>query len=120
MKCRLNDGRSKKLAQAVKGQLSCEGEEFTAARQRVEEELQRIGPIIDNLLDNITPTNREFVDKRLAELTRQRQQLEALRQCIQRIHVNRLQPAIKLQLSLVPASNMKATGEIIKEVHVVS
>jgi len=70
-----NDGR-KKLAKLVKEQIGTEGDELTSAKERAEEELERIGTIINNLLDNITETNREFVDQRLAELTKQRQQLE--------------------------------------------
>ena len=50
--------------------------ELTATRQRATDELDRIGTIINNLLDNITSTNRQLVDNRLAELTRQRQQIE--------------------------------------------
>ena len=49
---------------------------MAGARRRAKDELTRISQIIDNLLDNLTETNREFVDKRLNELNRQRQQLE--------------------------------------------
>jgi DNA invertase Pin-like site-specific DNA recombinase len=66
----------KKLAEAVKKQVGSEGKEFTTARQRAQAEQERIGKIIDNLLDNITPTNREYVDQRLHELKQQSQQLE--------------------------------------------
>ena len=57
-------------------QIGTEGDELTSAKERAEEELERIAVIINNLLDNITEANREFVDQRLAELTKQRQQLE--------------------------------------------
>ncbi len=69
------DGR-KKLALAVKQQMGSEEQDVKAARERAEEELERISGIINNLLDNITPANREFVDQRLMELTKQRRQLE--------------------------------------------
>ena len=69
------DGR-RKLGKAVKEQLGSEGEHYDAARTRAEEEQQRINGIINNLLDNITSTNREHVDHRLNELTNQRRELE--------------------------------------------
>jgi len=78
------DGR-RKLAEAVKAQIGSETEDLAAARQRAEEELQGIEPIIDNLLDNITETNREYVDKRLNELKTQRQQLEARLKALDRL-----------------------------------
>ncbi len=72
----LDKGGRKKLAEAVKLQVNFEGKELIAARQRAQAEQERIDKIIDNLLDNITPTNREYVDRRLNELKQQRQQLE--------------------------------------------
>ena len=149
------DGR-RKLAEAVKAQIGSEVEDFVAARQRAEEELQRISPIINNLLDNITSTNREYVDKRLLDLNQQRQKLEArleeldrlalsqaeinnivadamkfistleftlsqglpqeklvaLRQCIERILVDKPTGIIKMRIRLVPAGNLQATGEL--------
>jgi hypothetical protein len=67
----------RKLTEAVKEQMGSEREDFAEARQRAEAEQQRLTQTINNLLDNITPTNREFVDGRLKELTEQRHQLEA-------------------------------------------
>jgi hypothetical protein len=72
----LEKGGRKKLAEAIKIQVNFEGEELVAARKRVQAEQERIGKVINNLLDNITPTNREYVDQRLNELKRQSQQLE--------------------------------------------
>ncbi len=69
-------GRSK-LARAVKEQIGSEAEEFVAARKRARKELSKVKKIINNLLDNITSTNREFVDQRLTELKQQKQQLQA-------------------------------------------
>ena len=66
----------KKLAEAIKMQVNFEGKELVAARQRAQAEQEKIGKTIDNLLDNITPTNREYVDQRLNELKQQKQQLE--------------------------------------------
>ena len=112
--------------------------------------------IIDNLLDNITETNREFVDHRLKDLTTQRQHLEArleeldrltatqaeiqsivaealkflsgldftlrrglpqeklvaLRQCIERIHVNQPGREVKITLRSVPCGNLEAKQEL--------
>jgi hypothetical protein len=73
----LNKGGRKKLAEAIKVQINFEGEELVAARQRAQTKQKRIDQIINNLLDNITSTNREYVDRRLNELKKQRQQLEA-------------------------------------------
>ena len=56
--------------------MGCDNEELLAARDRAEEEHQRIGSIVNNLLDNLTADNREFVDGRLKELNDQRKQLE--------------------------------------------
>ena len=145
-----------KIAEIIKQQTGAEKEDLAAARQRAEDELNRISEIIENLLDNITETNREFVDKRLNELNNQRQQLEqrleeldrlsisqveiqatvadsikfissleftlhkglpqeklvALRQCIERIWINKPSGNIKLAIRLVPVGNLQATQEV--------
>ncbi len=67
----------RRLTGAVKEQMGSEREDFAEAKKRAEADQQRLAQTINNLLDNITPTNREFVDGRLKELTEQRQQLEA-------------------------------------------
>jgi hypothetical protein len=72
----LGKGGRRKLAEAVKTQIGSEAEEFIAARKRAQRELNRVERIINNLLDNITSANREFVDRRLNELKQQKQQLE--------------------------------------------
>ena len=64
------------MAEAVKAQIGSEAEEFIAARKRAQWELNKINKTINNLLDNITSANREFVDQRLNELKQQKQQLE--------------------------------------------
>jgi 4-aminobutyrate aminotransferase-like enzyme len=51
-------------------------EDIVSARQRAQAELENISKVINNLLDNITETNREHVDKRLNELTIKKQQIE--------------------------------------------
>ncbi len=151
----LDKGGRKKLAEAVKTQVNFEGEEFAAARQRAQNEQEKIGEIINNLLDNITETNREYVDRRLNELKQQKQQLEvrfeeldqlslsqaeidsivtdsmqflsgleftlrqglrqeklvALRQCIEKIWIDKPAGSIKLTIRSVPVGNLQATQE---------
>ena len=128
---------------------------MVAARQRAQTEQKKIGKIINNLLDNITETNREYVDRRLNELKQQRQQFEArleelgqlslsqaeidsivtdsmqflsgleftlrqglpqeklvaLRQCIEKIWIDKPAGSIKLAIRSVPVGNLQATQE---------
>jgi len=149
------NGREK-MARAVKEQIGSEGQDLNKARERAEAEKERISVIINNLLDNITSTNRQYVDKRLDELKKQRQQLEdrleelerlslsqaeidnivteamqflgglnftlhqglpqeklvALRQCIEKIWVNKPAGETKLALCQVPAGNLQDTVEV--------
>ena len=72
----LGKGGRRKLAEAVKTQIGSEAEEFVTARKRAQQELDKNQATINNLLDNITSANREFVDKRLEELKQQKCQLE--------------------------------------------
>jgi len=84
----LAPGGRRKLAQAVKAQIGSEVEEFIAARKRAQRQQDRIKKIINNLLDNITSANREFVDQRLTELEQQKQQLEARLEELDRLVVS--------------------------------
>ena len=146
----VGNGR-RKIAKAVKEQMGSEGEELTAARRRADMELQEITRIINNLLDNITPTNREHVDQRLKELAHRRQRLEsrldeldrltasqaeiksivadaqqflsglefilrnslpqekltALRQCVNRVHINKPGAEVAITIRTVPAANLE-------------
>jgi len=155
-KAYLDKSGRKKLAGAIKGQVNFEEEELTGARQRALTEKERIVKTINNLLDNITSTNREYVDQRLNELKEKKQQLEtrleeldqlslsqaeidiittdtiqflsgleftlrqglpqeklsALRQCVERIWVNKPAGEIKLAVRLVPAENLQETQEV--------
>jgi len=86
------EGR-RKLAESVKMQVNFEGEELGAARQRAQTEQEKTGTIIDNLLDNITPTNREYIDRRLNELKQQRQQIEARLEELDRISLSQAEIA---------------------------
>ena len=149
----LEKGGRKKLAEAVKAQIGSEAEEFVAARKRAQRELDKISKTINNLLDNITSANREFVDRRLGELKQEKHQLEArleeldrlslsrdeinsmvsdsmkflaglefvlregvpqeklvaLRQCIEKISIDKPAGQIKLAICRVPIGNLQAT-----------
>ncbi len=149
----LGKGGRTKLAEAVKTQIGSEAEEFVAARKRAQRELDKISKTINNLLDNITSANREFVDQRLGELRQQKHQLEArleeldrlslsrdeinsivsdsmkflaglefvlregvpqeklvaLRQCVEKISVDKPKGRITLAIYLVPVGNLQAT-----------
>ena len=79
------------MAEAIKEQLGSAEEEFITARKRVQAEQEQIGQTINNLLDNITPTNREYVDKRLGELKQQRQQLEDRLEELERLSLSQVE-----------------------------
>ncbi len=155
-KAYLAKGGRRKITEAVKQQMGSEREDFTEARKRTEAKQQRLTQTINNLLDNITPTNREFVDQRLKELTEQRHQLEtrldeldrltatqseihaivsdtvrfvssldhtlhqglpqekltALRQCVERIHINKPAGEAKIKAKTVPAGNLQGNDTI--------
>jgi DNA invertase Pin-like site-specific DNA recombinase len=81
------DGRQK-LAEAVKSQTGAEKEDITSARQRAQAELENITKIINNLLDNLTETNREHVDKRLNDLTTKKQQIEVRLEELERLSLS--------------------------------
>lgn len=148
------DGR-KKLAAEVKKQLGTEGQEFTDARKRATEELAQIDKTVSNLLDNITATNRDLVDARLKELSRDKQELElrleeldrlsvsqgeiqsivsdsmqclaglehilrsgvpeekqtALRQCVERVHIDAPRGSATVGAHLFPASGLSSRVE---------
>jgi DNA invertase Pin-like site-specific DNA recombinase len=152
----LEKGGRQKLAEAVKAQTKTEKEDITSARQRAQVKLENINKIINNLLDNITETNRDHVDRRLNELTTQKQQIEArleelerlslsqaeidtivnegmqflaglefilhnslphekltaLRQCVEKIEINKPAGKFTLVIRTVPVGNLQATQEI--------
>ncbi len=144
------------LIKAIKSQLKCEDRDISNALIRNREELHKIEPVINNLLDNITPKNREAVDKRIKQLQKKRKQLEnireeleqlenqqqqvtfltaetikfirnmehtftqglpqeklvVLRQCIEKIWVNKPAAQIKLAIYVVPAGNLQVSQEL--------
>mgnify|MGYP001609918796 CR=1 FL=1 len=81
------DGRQK-LAEAIKAQTGIEKEDITSARQRAQAELENITKITNNLLDNLTETNRNLVDKRLNELTTNKQQIEVRLEELERLSLS--------------------------------
>ena len=85
----LDKGGRKKLAQVIKAQISTEAEEFVAARKRGRRQLNKINKTINNLLDNITSANREFVDQRLCELRQEKYELEARLEELDRLSLSR-------------------------------
>ena len=151
----LQDGGRQKVAEAIKAQIGTEKEDIAAARQRAESELERVGGIINNLLDNITEANREYVDSRVNELTQQKQQLQvrieeldrlslsqaevetivadvvqflsgleytlrqglpqeklvALRQCIEKVSINKPSGTVRLTVRSVPVGSLEGTVE---------
>lgn len=84
----LESGGERKLAQAVKARTKVEKEDITSARQRAKVKLEDINKIINNLLDNITETNRDHVDRRLNELTTQKQQIEVRLEELERLSLS--------------------------------
>ncbi|MHC4144604.1 MAG: hypothetical protein ACYSUD_07485 [Planctomycetota bacterium] len=50
--------------------------------------MENIIKAINNLLDNITETNRDHVDRRLNELTTQKQQIEARLEELERLSLS--------------------------------
>ena len=84
----LAPGGRRKLAQAVKAQIGSEAEEFVTARKRAQRQLNKINKTINNLLDNITSTNRELVDQRLTELKQQKHQFETRLEELDRLGVS--------------------------------
>ena len=157
----LGKGGRRRLAEAVKQQVGSEGEQVEAARTRAEDERQRLAQTIHNLLDNITPGNREFVDRRLEELSEQRRQLEtrleeldrlatsqaeikaivddamrflsdlefmlreglpqeklvALRQCVERVHIDKPQGQVTIRMRTVPAANLHGEEMLKLDLH---
>jgi DNA invertase Pin-like site-specific DNA recombinase len=151
----LQDGGRQKVAEAIKAQIGTEKEDIAGARQRAGSELERVGGIINNLLDNITEASRQYVDKRLNELTQQKQQLEArieeldrlslsqaevetiiadamqflsglecilrqglpqeklvaLRQCIEKVSINKPSGTVRLTVRSVPVGSLEGTVE---------
>jgi hypothetical protein len=73
----LREAGRRELAQRLREALgSCQGEVKKEMR-KLRSQLERIERITPNLLDNITSTNRELVDRRLRQLKREKELLGA-------------------------------------------
>ena len=151
----LQKGGQAKLAEIINEYKGSAKQDIINARHRAQDELIRISKIIDNLLDNITESNREFVDKRLNELSTQKFQLEqrleeldrlsisqeeiqiivdesiqfistleytlnkglpqeklvALRQCLEKIHIDKPAEEIKIKIKSIPVGNLQIFRE---------
>jgi DNA invertase Pin-like site-specific DNA recombinase len=97
----LEKGGRNKLLEIIKQQIGTEQEDVDVARQKVEDELNRVNHIIENLLDNLTETNRELADNRLNDLNDQRQQLEQKLQELDRLSIS------KTEIQTMAADAMK-------------
>jgi DNA invertase Pin-like site-specific DNA recombinase len=152
----LQKGGSRLLSEIIRQQTGSEKRDFITARQRAENKLNQVNTKIDNLLDNITESNRKYVDRRLNDLDKQRRQIElrldeldklsisqteiqsivtesiefisnlefilnngvpqeklsSLRQCIEKIWINKPDEEIKLIVRRVPKGNIQITEEL--------
>jgi hypothetical protein len=146
----LGNGGRKKLATALRQHAGAEAGEVKTARRQMSADLARINTTIENLLDNITTANRDFVDNRLVELRRKRDELQArleqldglsasqaelqatvaetskflagleytlredvpenkrvaLRQCVQRIWIDRKGLKMRIALNMLPTASL--------------
>jgi len=152
----LEPGGKRRLAEVVRAQLGTEADDIVAARERIREEQAELDGIINNLLDNLTAENREFVDKRFADLRERQEKLKlrdeelecmelaqasidstveeaitflkkleftlnkglpqeklvAIRQCVERVWINRPDRMIKLEIKVVPGGNGGLAGTL--------
>ena len=69
------DRGRRRLRDAIRDGVGSESVEVDGAKERVQQERAGIEDKVTKLLDNITSTNRDFVDRRLQELGRQRESL---------------------------------------------
>lgn len=84
----LEAGGRDRLARRVRKHLGQESVELAEARQRLEGEQAQLKQAIDNLLDNLTATNREFIDERLAGLKRKQEKLQARAEQLERLELD--------------------------------
>ena len=152
------EGKSgkKKLRNLVKDLMGGESEHIAQAVERAKGEETQLQNTINNLLDNITSANRDFVDQRLKELNERRQAIQlrleeldcvaagqaeinnivtntekfiaslpytlregvpqerlvALRQCIERIHIDKPNGQITVNIQVVPVGNIDDTQQV--------
>ena len=73
------------LAKAIRDELGIENDAVGESRRRLEKNLARIEAATRRLLDNITPATRGAVERRLAELERERAEAAAKLESIERL-----------------------------------
>ena len=154
-------GNKRRLTKAIREATGAETQEVTSARRRILRENEELTRTINNLLDNITEGNRDFVDRRLVELRRKGEALQvqleqldglsmsqaelqataaeamrfleglrytlregvpeekrlALRQCLERVYVDKAAGEIRLVVPSVPLAGLsgKAAQEVTVE-----
>lgn len=69
-------GNRRKLLAAIREATGLESKEVASKRKQLQKEMDQIAKTINKLIDNISEINREFVDRRLIELRRQRDSIQ--------------------------------------------
>jgi len=105
----LEPNGKEKLANSIKEQTGFEKQDITKARDRAKTEQERISRIIENLLDNITASNRDHVDKRLNELNKQKQQLETRLEELERLNMSQDQIKVLVNEAMQFISGLEFT-----------
>jgi hypothetical protein len=72
----LKAGGDKLLRKLLTAELKADCEDPKARRRMIEKRIEEIDQSIDRLLDSLTPINKEFVDRKLVGLKKNREQLE--------------------------------------------
>jgi hypothetical protein len=80
-----------RLRDAIRKGVGSESVEIDGAKERVQQELAEIEAKVTKLLDNITPTNRDFVDMRLQELGREKESLARREQELDELLLGRVE-----------------------------
>ncbi|MCH8166126.1 MAG: hypothetical protein IH889_11005 [Planctomycetes bacterium] len=80
-------GARKRIAEAVAIHIDEDRDQTGKQRKKLESRLERIDKTTRNLLGNITKTNRQLVEQRLGELTKERERLEIQIESLERLAV---------------------------------
>lgn len=64
------------LSASIRSMISTEGDDLAAKQAKAQQRISAVDSTVRNLVDSLTPANREIVDKRLSELSRERARLE--------------------------------------------
>jgi len=74
-----------RLASALQTQVGAEGRQAVQERDAIARRIEEIDRTAGNLLDHMTPANRVMADRRLAELTAERERLETRTRTLDRL-----------------------------------